>query len=187
MGNMTIGDCMKTEPSLYSGFLNKKVLNRVFYGALHAEDIWMEKGTEKENWVPSFIKGFCTMQLPYMYLNRHKRISYSGNRLFGYTVSFSEGVKSRGADKSISKNGITIKKGGNVILPLTEDNSCFIAYSEKGYSGVFPMPDAEFSAAKVYNITADGNEFIGDMRITDKKIILSLKAGQAVVVKAAEK
>ncbi len=35
----------------------------------------------------------------------------------------------------------------------------------------------------LYNITAEGNEYIGDATITDKKIQLSLEPGQAVAVK----
>ena len=186
MGNMTIEDCMKTEPSLFSGYLNKKPLNRVFYGSMHGENIWMDNGIEKDKWVPVFIKEFCTMQLPYMYLNRYKRKSYKGNNLFGYTVTFSDGVTTKGADKSITKNGLTLKKGNNVILPLSDDNKTYIAYSEKGYDGKWNMPDAEFKKAKVYNITADGNKYISDITVDNKSISMKLEAGQAVAIVSAE-
>ena len=183
MDNMTIDDCMEIEPSLFSGYLNKKPLTSVFYGTMHGEDIWMKNGTEKDKWVPLFIKSFCTLQLPYMYLNRYKRISYTGNRIFGYTVTFSDNVVSKGADKSVSKNGILLKKGNDVILPLSDDNKIFIAYSEKGRDGEWNMPDAEFKKAKIFDITADGNKYIADIEVKDKKIHLTLKAGQAVVIK----
>ena len=183
---MTIEDCMKIEPSLFSGYLNRKPLNRVFYGTMHGENIWMDKGTEKDKWVPVFIKEFCTMQLPYMYLNRYKRMSYKGNNLFGYTVTFSAGITTKGADKSITKNGLTLKKGNNVILPLSDDNKTFIAYSEKGYDGKLNMPDAEFKKANVYNITAEGNQYICDATIDNNTISLKLKAGQAVAIVSAE-
>ena len=100
-----------------------------------------------------------------------------------YIVSFSDGVESTGKTKSITKNGALLKQGNDVILPLTEDNKIFIAYSESGKDGEWNIPDAEFEKASIYNITLDGNEYIGDVTVTDKKIPLSLKAGQAVTIK----
>lgn len=183
MSNMTIDDCINTPAKEFSGYLNIKPLNAVFYGTMHGEDIWMNHGIEKDVWVPLFVKEFCTMHVPYIYLNRYDRLSYTGNEDDGYVVSFSDGVESCGADRSINKNGVIIKNGDDVILPLTEDNKTFIAYSENGRNGTWNIPDADFMAAKVYNITADGNEYIADIAVTDKKISLDLKAGQAVVIK----
>ncbi len=40
----------------------------------------------------------------------------------------------------------------------------------------------EFVEASVYNITADGNEYICDVMVENKKILLNLTAGQAVAV-----
>lgn len=182
MSGMTIDDCINVQPEQFSGYLNDAVLKTVFYGTMHGEDIWMNNGIEKEVWVPLFIKEFCTHHVPYIYLNRYKRLSYKeddGN----YIVSFSDGVESTGKTKSITKNGVVLKQGNDVILPLTEDNKVFVAYSESGKDGEWNIPDAEFKKASVYNITADGNEYIGDVSVTDKKISLSLKAGQATVIK----
>ena len=179
----TIDECIDIEPSLYSGYLKDEALRSVFYSSMHGEDIWMNNGIEKSVWVPLFIKEFCTMQLPFTYLNRYRRLSYKGNSASGYTVSFSENVESNGKSGSISKNGVILKSGNDVILPLTEDNKTFIAYSEKGKDGEWNIPDAEFSKAGIYNITADGNEYIGEVTVTDKKIKLCLNAGQAVVIK----
>ncbi len=181
MSNMTIDDCINVQPEQFSGYLNDEVLKTVFYGTMHGEDIWMNNGIEKEVWVPLFIKEFCTHHIPYIYLNRYKRLSYKeddGN----YIVSFSSGVESTGKTKTITKNGVILKQGNDVILPLTEDNKIFIAYSEKGKDGTWNIPDAEFDKASVYNITADGNEYICDVMVEDKKILLNLTAGQAVAV-----
>ena len=46
------------------------------------------------------------------------------------------------------------------------------------------MPDADFIKASVYNVTPNGNEFICDVDISDKRISLDVLAGQAVVIKA---
>ena len=182
MNNMTIDDCINIQADEFSGYLNIEPLRNVFYGTVHGEDIWMNNGIEKDVWVPMFIKQFCTMQVPYTYLNRYKRLGYTGNAEDGYTVTFSDGVETNGNDISITKNGIELKKGYDVILPLTEDNKTFIAYSDNGKGGEWNVPDADFDKAKVYNITADGNEYFCDVTVKDKKIQLNLNAGQAVAI-----
>ena len=77
-----------------------------------------------------------------------------------------------------------LKKENNVILPLTEDNKTFIAYSENGKIGEWNVPDADFTTASVYNITSNGNEYICDAIVENKKIRLDIKAGKALVVKS---
>ena len=182
MSNMTIDDCINVQPEQFSGYLNDKILKTVFYGTMHGEDIWMNNGIEKDVWVPLFIREFCTHHVPYIYLNRYKRLSYIEDE-DNYIVSFSDGVESRGKTKTITKNGTVLKAGDDVILPLTEDNKTYVVYSSDGKTGEWYIPDADFTKAKVYNITADGNEFIEDIIVEDKKITLSLRAGQAVVIK----
>ena len=155
---------------------------------MHGEDIWQKYGTDAENWAPAFIKEFCTYHVPYIYLNRYKRLGFTENPDAEYekkyTVQFSDGVISCAADRSIAKNGVVLKRENDVILPLTEDNRIFIAYSENGKCGDWNIPDAEFTDASVYNITANGNEFICDATAENKKIRLDIKAGTSVVIKA---
>lgn len=45
---------------------------------------------------------------------------------------------------------------------------------ENGRKGEWNLPDAEFTNAKVYNITADGNEYICDVIVTDNKFSSAL-------------
>ena len=184
---MTMQECMDIPPQLYSGRLTDKAQLAVLYGAMHGEDIWLSKGSDPAAWAPAFIREFCTLQLPYMYLNRYKRLSFTedpeAEKTKRYTVSFSGGVVSRGADGSVSKNGIVLKKGNDVILPLTDDNRIFIAYSEAGRSGLWNVLDAPFTAADVYEITAQGDRFIRRAEVTGGRIELDLKAGEAVAIK----
>lgn len=183
---VSMKECMEISPSLYGGHINDKALMSVFYGTMHGEDIWQKYGTDSADWAPAFIKEFCTYHVPYTYLNRYKRLSYTedpdAEYEKKYTVNFSDGVVSKAEDLSITKNGIVLKKGNDVILPLTEDNKIFVAYSENGKDGEWNIPDADFTAAKVYNITGNGNEYICDVTLTDKKISLCLKAGQGVAI-----
>ena len=183
---MSMKDCMEIPPSLYSGQLTDSAQKAVFYGTMHGEEIWRKYGNDAADWAPAFTKDFCTFQLPYAYLNRYKRLGYTENPDAEYekkyTVNFSDGVVSRAEDLSITKNGVVLKKENDVILPLTEDNKIFIAYSENGKDGEWNIPDAEFDKAKVYNITENGNVYFCDVTVEDKKISLNLTAGQAVAV-----
>lgn len=55
---------------------------------------------------------------------------------------------------------------------------------EKNVSKVFINFEQALEIIKsIDNITSEGNEYIEDVCVTDKKISLSLKAGQAVAIK----
>ena len=185
---VTMDECISIPPSLYSGHLNTPEQMNVFYGTMHGEDIWREHGNDPMNWGPAFIKEFCTYHLPYVYLNRYARLRYeedeSAPAAERFTVYFSDGVVSRGKDRSIVKDGAVLKQGNDVILPLTEDNKTFIAYSETGRNGLWDVPDAAFTEADVYEITPCGNAALGVAAVKDGKIGLTVKPGQALAIKA---
>ena len=181
---MTPQECIDIPPSLYSGRLTEGSLRNVFYGDVHGEDIWLTKGNDPKDWVPVFTKAYCLEQVPYQYLNRYtrERIEEAGDG--AYTAYWKEGIVSYGKDLRIEKNGIVIKDGNDMILPLTDDNRTFIAYSEQGRNGEWNMPDAGFTNAAVYEITENGNVFIGNKTVTGGKISLDIRPGQALAIKA---
>lgn len=181
--NVTAEECISVPPSLYSGHLTDRNLGNVFYGTMHGEDIWMNLGIDPDVWAPAFIREFCTYQLPYMYLNRYKRMSIE-KTLEGYTAYFADDVVSCGSDCSITKNGTVLKRGNNGILPLDDDNRIYIAYSETGCSGKWYMPDADFEKAEIFEMTAGGNRPLGECDIIGGAVELDVKAGQALVLKA---
>ncbi len=181
---LTPEECLKIPPSLYSGHLTDGALGAVYYGAMHGEDIWMSRGIRPEDWVPAFLREFCTYQLPYFYLNRYERTGLVKNDDGSWTARFSDGVESRGSDRSITKNGIVVKRGGNVILPLTEDNRLYIAYSDEGFAGRWNLPDAAFTSGTVYEITAEGNRRLSSCALENGGIEWPLKPGQAVAIAA---
>jgi hypothetical protein len=180
--HLTLEDCMNTPASVCSGHLVGP-LGEVFYGAMHAEDIWINRGIRNEDWVPSFIREFCTYQVPYFYLNRHDRLTAEEIPDGGYAVTHSEGVVSNSHDHTISKNGVILKRDSDVILPLTEDNRLFVAYSDQGRAGKWPVPDAAFTEAEVFEMTADGNRPLGACSVIDGEIELEVKPGQGIVIR----
>lgn len=184
---MTAEECISVPPSLYSGHLTDPALYNVFYGTMHGEDVWMEHGPAVPDWAAAFTKNFCTEQLPYMYLNRYERLRIESDSddeqdSGRYTAFFSDGVVSCGRDRSIAKNGVQLKCGGDVILPLTDDNRLFLAYSENGRSGRWNVPDADFAEADVYAVSAEGNTFIGTVKTEDGTVTLTCEGGQALAV-----
>ena len=180
---MTAEDCVRIPPSVYSGRLTDPGLLAAFYGAMHGEDIWMDKGVAPEDWAGEFLLQFCTMQLPYFYLNRLKRLSVETDGE-SYTARFSDGVISRGKDGAILKNGAVLKRGRDVLLPLDETNETFIAYSGDGRSGEWDIPDAAFSSADAFVITVNGNVPRGVVAVKDGRAALEVPPGHALVLKA---
>lgn len=178
---MTADDCMRIPPKIYSGHLTEPKQLAVFYGAMHGEDIWRDHGNDAKDWAPSFLRQFCLLQLPYFYLNRFQRLEIKEEN-DAYTVTFSDGVVSCGESGQITRNGIVVKDGGDVLLPLDDDCQTFIAYSENGRSGAWNIPDAAFAQANVYDITPEGNRFRCQTNVTNGKIELNLAAGHAVAV-----
>jgi hypothetical protein len=180
---MTVDDCMRVPPSLYAGHLTDPKQLAVFYGTVHGEDIWRGYGNDPKDWAPEFTRQFCTLQVPYAYLNRYARQSYTeadGH----YTVFFSGGVVSSGREGRITKNGAVLKDGGDVLLPLDESNESFIVYSEHGRSGAWAIPDAAFAAAAVSELTAEGSVPCGSARIENGTVSLNVPAGRAFLLKA---
>ena len=181
--HLTAEDCVNTPVSVCSGHVVGP-MGDALYGAMHGEDIWMSRGLQNENWVPAFVREFCTYQVPYFYLNRYRRLSLDALPEGSYQATLSDGVVSNGYTHTITKNGIPLKQGNDVILPLTEDNRLFIAYSDDGRAGKWYVPDANFTEGAVYEITADGNMYLGACRVIDGAVEWEIQAGQAIVIQA---
>ena len=176
---------MKIPPALYSGHLTDPALLRVFYGAMHGEDIWMKHGVKAKDWADEYLFQFCTLQLPYFYLNRLERLKLTqdGDE---YIATFSDGVVSNGRDGRITKHGAVLKSDGDVLLPLDEACTVFIAYSKDGRHGDWAIPDAAFSRAAVWEITPDGNVPAGETKIQNGIVQLNVRPGQALLLQVAE-
>ena len=130
------------------------------------------------------MKQFCMLQLPYFYLNRLQRLDVKVED-GAYTAFFSDDVVSSGKEKRITKSGVVLKDGGDVLLPLDADCKTFIAYSENGKTGVWNIPDAVFARADVFSVTRTGNVPRGSVEIRNGNVQLDVPAGCAYVLKEA--
>ena len=180
---ITAEDCLRIPPAEYSGHLTEPKLLAAFYGAMHGEDIWMKRSVDVTVWGAEFLRQFCTLQLPYFYLNRLERLGVEEDG-DGLTASFSNGVKSFGRTGRIVKNGAVLKDGGNVLLPLNAENKVYIAYSENGKTGVWDIPDAAFTKANVYRVTPEGGVPAGTAEVIDGKVTLTVAPGEALRLQA---
>ena len=176
---MTAEDCLRVPPAVYSGRLTDPKLLAAFYGAMHGEDIWMKRDPAPATWAREFLRQFCTMQLPYFYLNRLRRLRVEPD---GDAIAavFSEGVTSFGRTGRIEKNGRVLKDGGDVLLPLDAENRAFIAYSETGKTGLWEIPDAAFEKAAVFRLTLNGPVPTGAAEVVNGKVSLSVAPGEAL-------
>ena len=177
--NMTPEDYITYPADVFSGFPTDEELRNVFYGAMHGEDIWMNNGKDAKDWADEFTEQFCLMQVPYLYLNRYRRIGIEQNEDGSYTGVFSDGVKSFGASKTITKNGVAVKDGDNVLLPLDEDGTKYIVYSCGGKTGEWNIPDAPDGEVSVFRITPEGNVSAGKTTVNGGKVTLSVPGGEA--------
>lgn len=183
MSNMTDEDYVNIPPTLYTGFPTREELRGVYYGNVHGEDIWKDIGIDPAVWGPEYIKRFCICQVPYYYLTRYLRMGLT-EKNGAYTAQFSDGVESRGADQSIWKNGVCLKRGEEFsLLPFNDEKTLFVAYSSTGRSGEWDIPDAPDGTAKVYEITTAGNRLLGDAEIRDGKIGLTVAPGQGLAIR----
>ena len=154
---------------------------RTFYGNIHGEHLWMGATRHNDAWAAPFTREFCMIQLPYFYLCEHKRERIENDES-GKTAYFSDGIVSRSADETITVNGVAVKDGHSVLLPLTVKPDTFVFYSDDPFDGVRDIPGCAFAKAKVSCITADGTEFLYETSVTDGKITIHAAAGEALLI-----
>ncbi|MBE6597812.1 MAG: hypothetical protein E7638_00030 [Ruminococcaceae bacterium] len=149
-----------------------------FYGNIQGEHLW---GAEGDAWIAPFLREFCMIQLPYFYLCDHKREGIENDES-GKTAFFSDGIISRSADETISKNGITLKDAHSVLLPLTIRPDIYVFYSDNGFNGSREITECTFTRAKVSKITSGGIEPLYETTITDGRISLRANARDALLI-----
>lgn len=176
---MTRKELVETPPQIYGGgiFRNKRYRNYL-YGNMHGEDIITLKN---KNWVKDFIYEFATVQVPYHFLCRHKRLAIKG---FGFNerCEFSEGIVSFNHGRRIMQNGDILKDGDDLCLPFVHKKNCCFAYSKNGDSRVWKINSRGCGRAKLYRITENGNEFLKEITVSGGKLPLDLNRGEALLI-----
>lgn len=174
------------EPQQFSGgILRNGIRNDArkdfIYGNMHGEDIFLKMNDGKSDWAKLFINEYATMQLPYNYLCRHKRLSLNGKK-GDYKCNYQGDICSSQCGGVITCQGYCIKDGDNLCLPLSHIENAYFAYSAVGDKRTWKLVDATTSQAKLYEITPIGKKYIGAANIKDGNIVLDIQPQQAIYI-----
>lgn len=179
---MTDKELTEIPPQLYcGGEFREKILNNIFYGNMHGEDIIKKSN---KNWADDFIYRFATYQIPGHFLNSHKRIQINGKGNKKY-CEFSDGVISFADGRKITENGNIIKDGDTLFMPIIQKKSTYIAYSRNGDCRDWHISEKDKTSAEVYRITESGNEFIRTLPVKNGILHINIpeQIGYTVILK----
>lgn len=165
--------------SLYCGGWDKTDLGKIFGTSMH-----LPRNLDEFN------HRFCTATLPWYFLNRLERISYSADdeRQAAY---FSDGVVScldKDGNYTLKQKDRLMVENDDVFVPaLWAKEKTIIAYSRNGYKKkTWELPDDWSGVKKVilYDITPYNTMEIGTYTIRNNKLTLSVKAQQQIRIQA---
>ena len=177
-------EAMMWPASYYCGGTTTDPLGLLFGKSMHGEDIIQKD----PNTLPGFLKQFCTQTLPWYFLNRLDRITFSDKKSYK-EVAFSEGVTTHLGDKEyhIKQNGRLLLHNGDVFMPaLWIGKQAIVAYSTDGYSGkTWQLPNEweGVQSVDMFNLTLDGTRSLKrNAPVSNMSVTLSLKADEAVLI-----
>lgn len=171
-------------PQLYGGGIYKdKRYANYLYGNMHGEEIFQNYNDPGGDWLGRFIHDFATVQVPYRYLCRHRRLAIEGRGQDERCI-LSDGIVSYNRGRRITVGGETFKEGDNVFLPLDAAEKQWIAYSAKGDSRAWRFPTGMDAA--VYRIGPSGNQFLERREQLNGSIFLTLAPGELLLILAED-
>ncbi|MDR1330956.1 MAG: endo-alpha-N-acetylgalactosaminidase family protein [Tannerella sp.] len=181
----SVDEYMKWPASYYCGGTTNEPAGLLFGKSMHGEDL-VRKDPEG---LAGFLRQFCTQTLPWYYLNRLDRQTYSEKKN-GREVAFSEGVVTHLDDREyfIRQNGRLLLRNGDVFMPaLWMDHPAIIAYSTDGYRQPqhweFPADWKEVTAVDLFRLTPDGPEPKQEkVAVRNGKLSLALDRDEAVLI-----
>lgn len=168
-------------PNQYAGGVLKGPYGKILYGNLHGEELWRSGGEDPDAWHGEFLRQFATYNIPYFHLATLKKEKLVG---FGSRarMRYADGTVSHTREGKISKNGVLMKTGDDVFMPVPFLEGCRIAYSKNGCKRLWRMEPGRYAGAKLSEITAQGLRFIGEVPVKDNAVELDIAPGQGVLV-----
>lgn len=160
---MTREEYVKIPPQLYCGYYKDKFYKNYLYCNIHGEDII---NASDESWTEKFLRDFATVQVPFHFLCRHKRLAIKGYAVTERCI-FSENIVSYNKDRKIVWNGQVMKEKDTLFLPFVNKEHTWIAYSNVPCERTWKLIDEKAVKADIYKITAQGNEFLRSENIAD--------------------
>ena len=181
----SVEEYMNWPASYYCGGTTTDPSGLLFGKSMHGEDLIRKDPVQ----LSGFLKQFCTQTLPWYYLNRLNRLTYSDKKTYK-EVLFSEGVTTHMDDKNyyIKQNGRVLLQNGNVFIPaLWTDSPAIIAYSTDGYeqkTWKLPSDWDNYRKVDVFRLTLNGLESLQqNVNIRNRKLLLSLHKDEAILIR----
>lgn len=166
---------------LRNGIRNDKRAGFI-YGNIHGEECFRYIKDGGDVWHKKFLHDFATVQVPFNYLSRFKRILINGKK--GSYVSVHEGnVKSYQKGQRIYVGDRIIKDGDNLCMPLNHLTDTFICYSKQGDSREWNLGIDKTFDVDIYEIKYNNTVFVRKDKVNSGKIKINLSAGQAFIIK----
>lgn len=171
----------------------RKNLDSMFGKSIHGEDFWMDGSSEKKEdhrWRERFMDRYFLDSLPFFYLNSLNRLSVDGKGSDKRAV-YTQGIVSYAKKHLITDGSWVLKEGKDVLVPnIHMEGRNLVAYSRSGYDDRFMMLPKDWKNVKSVSLsemTINGIESEAKTRaIKDNRIVLSLKAGQALLIRPME-
>lgn len=151
------------------------------YGNMHGEDVFSLYKENDIEWSKACLHDFMTVQVPFNYLCGFKRLSIDGKK-GKYILKHDNDVLSYQVGQRITAQGICIKDGDNLCMPLMHIKNAFVAYSKEGDSRIWQLTDAYNGVAEIYEITPQGNNFKENVSVVSGKLNLNLSANQGLFI-----
>lgn len=176
---MTREEYVKIPPQLYGGGIYKdKRYANYLYGNMHGEDVIHP---DQADWISNFLHAFATVQAPYHFLCRHRRLAIEGHGRNERCV-FSDDIVSHNRDRKIVWGGDVMKERDTLFLPLVQKPKHWLAYSKEGDSRNWAVKEADVKKAEIYRITPQGNQFLRELQLNGGSLALQIGGGEALLV-----
>lgn len=183
----TVKDLFLTKTPRQISYTNSNYLGGAFGHNANMESAFRSGGETMAEKAETFKKEFCKNSLPFFFLSRLTPVAYVKSTACNDSeVLFTEGVKTcyieDGNKFYMYKDGVQLADAGDLFVPAQwVGDNVMVAFSESGYDQrVWTLPAGikAGSSAKTYVVDAEGQHYAGKVRVRDRKVSLSLKAGQ---------
>ncbi len=179
---LTKREFFRLYPDKYAGGIPNNKYSKFLYGNIHGEELWKDMpGT----WQKEFLGQFAAINVPYLYLASLQKEKLAG-RGESLRMVYTNGVVSSLKGQKIAKNGVLLKTGGDLLLPLPGGEDKRIAYSKNGCNRAWRLPPSGYRAARLSDITPEGLAPIGEVPVKDSLLPLELAPGQGLLVELAK-
>ena len=169
---------------------NGRPMGGVFWANVNTESAYKNGGNTMKEKNETFKREFCLNTLTYLYLSRLTPVAYCSVKEGGKDEAiFSGNVKTFNFNgiRSLYEGDAKLVDDGDVFLPAAwVGDNVVIAFSRDGYektTWTLPSTVKAKGSAKAYTVDAEGEHYIGTIKMRSRKVTLSLEPGEMLELK----